>query len=227
MLGKYVGVGQQAARTLGMGDLPTAMTHENRDYFKNLATRCADSWGRSPSAFSFHGEARAETRNTIYQFREGVCVAVKRRDRTGQTDQSVVGMRLIGWLAPGDPKGGLTATWTPGAYAVLWRRRGPGEGASVVALTSPTRTFVRSEAKRAAGALPPPSAGKIRHWVRPPPPPPGSMTRVNLRTAPPTPTPATEPNAKVPPRSKQPFPAATLRPPTPAHRTESGSYATP
>jgi hypothetical protein len=127
---------------------------EKRAYLRNLATSSADAWGASPCPPSLQGETRVETRNTVYQFRDGVCFAVMRQDREWKTNPTaLIGMRLVGWL-PRDLRGGLRPSWEPGAYAVLWRQRGAKDAASSVALTSSTRAF----GSAAEAAAPPPSS---------------------------------------------------------------------
>src|SRR5215469_9942676 len=119
----------------------------NRAFLKDLASRSADEWGAKPCPSTWTGETRAETKNTVYQFRDGTCISVSRRDAECRTNPAdLVGMRLVGWLSPKDPDAGLSQSWRPGAYAVLWRPRnreeGPQTPESAVALTSATHTFV-------------------------------------------------------------------------------------
>lgn len=115
--------------------------NERRAFLKDLAARSADAWAKENAATtpSFRGETRVETKNTIYQFRDGTCVAVTRHDSGWRADPTVfIGMRLVGWLAYDDPSAGLIQDWRPGAYAVLWRSRKPSETHASVALTSAT-----------------------------------------------------------------------------------------
>jgi hypothetical protein len=110
-----------------------------RACLKDLVERWADAWGRASQVRQVRGDTRVETKNTIYQFRDGVCVAVTRREGSSRVDPTLfIGMRLVGWLAGRDPAQGLTHTWTKGAYAVLWRPREAHEPHSSVALTSST-----------------------------------------------------------------------------------------
>src|SRR5579883_1561752 len=127
---------------------------ERRLYLKDLAARQARLWGTAPVPPCFAGELRIETRNTVYELRDGVCQAASRRERapvSKSNPASFVGMRVVGWLTREDPQGGLTLDWRPGAYAVLWRPRAQGEEHSAVALTSSTIGF-----KRAMRTTPPP-----------------------------------------------------------------------
>lgn len=206
---------------------------ERRSFLKDLASRYADAWGGARDSSVFQGEGRVETRNTIYRVRDGVCVAVTRggrQDRGGagaSTPDSaahadptaLIGMRLVGWLAHEDPTAGLTETWRPGAYAVLWRQRAPYETHSSVALTSatvsyeskvpPPRIVSRAQAPSAVASTP------MRKSVPPPLPPrasahrrqplaklptsplppwaPSTLTRANIPMAPETPTPVRGP----------------------------------
>jgi hypothetical protein len=187
-------------------------------FLKDLAARCSDEWTNRKTDDPFHGDARVETRNTIYQFKDGICVSITRRDRPWTADPTVfIGMRIVGWLAYEDPRAGLVEGWRPGAYAVLWRPRAAGEQHSSVALTSATNVF---ELKQAAPApvrrsVPPPLPPAARASSVPPPPLPAkmslqkppTMTRVNIPNAPETPTP--------PMSRRTPAPASAGRPPLP------------
>jgi hypothetical protein len=162
--------------------------NENRAYLKELASRSADEWARKPCPATWTGETRAETKNTIYHFRDGTCVTVSRREAECRTNPAeLVGMRLIGWLSPRRPGAGLSHAWTPGAYAVLWRSRGADEGArseeAAVALTSATHTCVTARphsglVRSARPTVPRPSRPKL--------PRPDAPRRSNIPSAPAT-----------------------------------------
>jgi hypothetical protein len=195
---------------------------ERRSFLKDLAARCSNDWSERKTADPFRGDARVETRNTIYQFKDGVCVSITRRDRPWTADPTVfIGMRIVGWLAFEDPRAGLIASWRPGAYAVLWRPRAEGEQHSSVALTSATNVYeLKPGAPPVRRSVPPPLPPAARASSVPPPPPakmptkmmslqtPPTMTRVNIPQPPETPTP---PMSR-PPRSA---PTSAGRPPLP------------
>jgi hypothetical protein len=129
---------------------------ERRAYLKELAARSADRWSAAPPPPDVGGDTRIETRNTIYQLRDGVCFAVTRRSDEGarMSPPEFIGMRLVGWLSRDNPRAGLMQDWRPGAYAVLWRARAPGEEHSAIALTSSTVAF--RGAGRPLQSAPPP-----------------------------------------------------------------------
>jgi hypothetical protein len=199
---------------------------ERRTYLKELAARFARSWSKAPLPAAFAGETRIETRNTVYELVDGVCLGVRRQqgaDSRRAPPSAYVGMRMIGWLRREDPQGGITHAWTPGAYAVLWRPRAGGEEHSAIALTSTSQAFgagQRNSVPPAAPARParastppplPPARGAL--MPRPPTPPswippaPPSMTRVHHGSAPPAPeTPTPVRRTGTPP----PLPARAL-----------------
>lgn len=117
---------------------------QRRAYLKDLAARSARRWSNTPLPPCFAGETRIETRNTVYQLRDGVCYLVTRREEAGagrMHPSAFVGMRIVGWLLRDDPDAGITSEWRPGAYAVLWRPRDASEEHSAVALTSTSLAF--------------------------------------------------------------------------------------
>jgi hypothetical protein len=190
---------------------------DKRTYLKDLATQQADAWAASASPSTFAGEMRVETRNTVYTFKDGACVSVTRKGNAFKSDPTaIVGMRMIGWLFHDDPYAGLQHAWRPGAYAVLWRSRGPGEASSAVALTSTTTTMLAVRR-----TTPPPLP---RSSSRPPPlpvravslPPPLPARVVRASTTPPPPPAQTYGAVKI---STPPMPTfgAIGRPPTPSH----------
>jgi hypothetical protein len=215
---------------------------QRRAYLKDLAARSARRWSSTPLAPCFAGETRIETRNTVYQLRDGVCYLVTRREDAGvgrMHPSAFVGMRIVGWLLRDDPEAGITHEWRPGAYAVLWRPREVSEEHSAVALTSTSLAFrvvarnvqppplSAQPATTRSGristppplpfAIPPrstimPRAPSPPSWVPPPPP---SMTRVHMQDvpdAPETPTPPPMRRSSVPPPLP---PAARAVKPTP------------
>ncbi|HEY3817924.1 MAG TPA: hypothetical protein VGL81_12170 [Polyangiaceae bacterium] len=190
---------------------------ERRAYLKQLASQSARRWSASPLPPSLAGETRIETRNTVYQLREGVCYEVSRHEGAGagrMHPSAFVGMRLVGWLMRDDPHAGIALEWKAGAYAVLWRPRQAHEEHSAVALTSTSHAF-RAVARRLSTPPPLPRAASrstlLPQPVTPPswiPPVPASTTRLHLGQIPPapeTPTPA------VPRR------VSSMPPPLPTH----------
>ena len=205
-----------------------------RTYLKDLATQLADAWAASATPAALSGDARVDTRNTNYVFKDGVCASITRRDRAWRSDPTeMIGMRLVGFLLHDDPYAGLQQKWRPGAYAVLWRARRAGDTHSSVALTSATTAMT---VERRAFVPPPLPARAVRRISTPPPLPARalqrpvspvsmvipklpSMTRINVPTPPMTPTPTTQPHAVTPLRAlgSRPIP-----PPLPA-RARTGS----
>src|SRR5262245_32244238 len=117
---------------------------DRRQRLKALVTRSAEAWASVASPARFGGESRVETRNTVYQFNDGVCYAVTRRGgEWRESPTSLIGMRLIGWIMPADADAGLLDRWRPGAYAVLHKPAEPGMTTATVALTSATVGFAR------------------------------------------------------------------------------------
>ena len=109
-----------------------------RALLKKLAS--VTDWDQTTRA-AFEGESWVETRNTIYRFRDGVCVAVARRDpRKKERGSALLGMRLVGWVEGGPSCSRLSYEWTPGAYALLWRPERAGVDESI-AMTSCTTAF--------------------------------------------------------------------------------------
>jgi hypothetical protein len=203
-----------------------------RAYLKDLAARSARAWGSTPLPPVFAGETRIETRNTIYQLRDGVCYAVNRNEEAGQGrahPSAFVGMRIVGWLMREDPRAGISLDWRPGAYAVLWRSRAGSTEHSAVALTSSSSAF-RVVARTVPAPLPEPSRQSapppatlrvppplVARAPAPPsfaPPAPPSTTRMHpsvVPQPPDTPTPLRR-TASVPP----PLPSSRQAPSRPA-----------
>jgi hypothetical protein len=185
-----------------------ATMSSSRSVLRELATNNADAWARTTFDSKFAGEMRIETRNTIYDFKNGACSGVTRGDRAFRTDPTtLIGMRFLGWLRPSEPNAGLRDEWEPGAYAVLWRPRRANEPTSCVALTSAAIAF-----------------SAVRRRSTPPPlhPRPKSMTRMNtIPPAPSTPTPSTLPRSTRPPVAPTPSRVSVAPPPLPpaARRT--------
>ncbi len=121
---------------------------ERRALLKELANSSVGSWAAAHRPAVFDGSTRVETRNTVYQFLDGVCFAVSRRDAsasapdTNSTTSDFVGMRIVGFLIHGGDQPTVVQAWRPGAYAVLWRQSALGESSSTFALTSQTTGFV-------------------------------------------------------------------------------------
>ena len=89
------------------------------------------------------GECWLETRNTLYRFRDRICVAVAGREpRKHARARVLVGMRLVGWLSGTSERSFFSYEWEAGACAVLWRSSEAGSD-EAMALTSPTTTFAR------------------------------------------------------------------------------------
>jgi hypothetical protein len=188
-----------------------------RAYLKELAARSARRWSTAPLPASLSGETRVETRNTIYQLRDGVCYAVTRHagaESRGMHPSSFVGMRIVGWLTHDSPQTGIRPDWSPGAYAVLWRPRLPSEEHSAVALTSSSHAFravtpsVPDVSRRPSSPPPlPPAVPRSTLLPRPvtPPawihdPPPLSTTRVHMGQIPAAPeTPTVRRPSSIPP----------------------------
>jgi hypothetical protein len=178
---------------------------ERRVFLKTLAHKSAEAWASSPVDPALRGETRIETRNTIYQLRDGVCVGVTRRTSNGwRADPTVfIGMRVVGWLAYENPRAGLAPAWRPGSYAVLWRPRRTADIHSSVALTSATLAFEKvSPPKKStppplparASSPPPPPPAPARTSAPPPPPPvPVAATARLMLQRPPTPVAARPP----------------------------------
>ncbi len=98
----------------------------------------------------FAGEAWIESRNTIYRFFDGVCIDVAGREARRASARTMVGMRLVGWLA--DDGFRFTNEWNSGACAVLWRPEAAGVE-EAMAMTSATIAFVRGSSSAHLQAL--------------------------------------------------------------------------
>jgi len=112
---------------------------ERRALLKRIAS--VTNWDTATRA-TLEGESWIETRNTIYRFRDGVCVDVACRDRKKRQRASIlVGMRLVAWLVS-EPGGRLRLSyaWRAGASAVLWRAETDGTE-EAMAMTSPANAF--------------------------------------------------------------------------------------
>jgi hypothetical protein len=185
---------------------------QRRAYLKNLAARSARRWSAAPLAPCFAGETRIETRNTVYQLRDGVCYVVTRREDAGagrMHPSAFVGMRIVGWLLRDDPEVGITSEWRPGAYAVLWRPREGSEEHSAVALTSASLGF--RVVARSVGAQ-----ARTPTFRPPAPPPPAPATVRSGRSSTPPPLPLAIPRSTVLPRP--PAPPSWI-PPAPSSMT--------
>jgi hypothetical protein len=89
----------------------------------------------------FAGESWIESRNTLYRFFDGVCIDIAARGaRRGSSARTLIGMRLVGWLA--DDGFHFTNEWQAGACAVLWRPGALGVE-EAMGMTSATTAFVR------------------------------------------------------------------------------------
>ena len=187
-----------------------------RTRLKELVARCGPLWEQTPLPESLAGESRIETRNTLYELRDGVCHSVHRDSVGGSFDPALfLGMRVVGWLPSGERGTTLSLQWQPGAHAVLWRpKTGPGDR-SAIALTSPSVAFRQTAPCPSAPpparprSVPPPLPLSIRRpaLARPPTPPslarppPLSRWRVLGGASPPppeTPTPARRSSAPPP-----------------------------
>lgn len=193
-----------------------------RAYLRDLATELGDQWATAPTPAQLRARLRVETKNTIYEFADGACATVTRRQSGLRSDAAdILGMRILGWLWPDDPYAGLQIVWRPGAYAVLWRPRRPHEATAQVALTSASTAVAIVHRP----SVPPPLPKSIAtpsgmRRISQPPPLPASMTRVHVPPPPATPTPATLPRTIPPPRPARPLP-----PPIPRRATSSDSIA--
>jgi hypothetical protein len=179
---------------------------QRRAYLKDLATRSARRWSSAPLAPCFAGETRIETRNTVYQLRDGVCYLVTRREDAGvgrMHPSAFVGMRIVGWLLRDDPDAGITMEWRPGAYAVLWRPREASEEHSAVALTSTSLAF-----RVVARTVQPPALP-----TQPPASLPATARSGRISTPPPLPL-AIPPRSTIMPRA--PSPPSWIPPPPPS-----------
>ncbi len=112
--------------------------HPRKALLKRLAT--VTDWEAASNA-RFKGESWLQSRNTVYRFRDGICCEVAGRDRArADRASTLLGMRLIGWIA--DDGRFFTDQWADGACAVLWRAGGGGAEESM-AMTSATTSFAR------------------------------------------------------------------------------------
>ena len=79
----------------------------------------------------FAGECWLESRNTLYRFRDGACIAVgcENARKARARREPLVGMRLVGWIAGSAERAVFTYEWQAGACAVLWREAASRGGA--------------------------------------------------------------------------------------------------
>jgi hypothetical protein len=112
--------------------------HPRKALLKRLAT--VSDWEAASHA-NFEGESWLQSRNTVFRFRDGICLEVASRDRArGNRAGTLLGMRLLGWVV-GEGRV-FTDQWAEGACAVLWRAGGGGTEESM-AMTSATTSFAR------------------------------------------------------------------------------------
>ncbi len=117
----------------------------NRQWLKDLATTEKGSWMTAVLPSHLDGLRRLETRHTVYVFEDAECTEVVRRGAPDDSESSMVGMRIVGWLLEVEGARRLVGTWLPGARAILWRAPRVGERESKIALTSPSFGFVCCE----------------------------------------------------------------------------------
>ena len=157
-----------------------------RELLKRLAS--VSDWGGGTRT-AFEGESWIETKNTIYRFRDGVCTQVAcRAGRKKARARSLVGMRLVAWLAGTDQHSRLAYEWEPGAYAVLWRAEDE-DGDEVMAMTSRTVSFTLGRSPAFVQAIhdhAPPCDSQLVRRVQTP-------TRAHLAPRPPLPSYASRP----------------------------------
>lgn len=218
-------------------------------WLEQLANSQVAAWAVTHPRDSLQGKLRLDTRNTVYRFLDGFCYAATRYDgTTSERLRRFVGMRLIGWVAPGDSS--FIEEWSLGAYAVLWR---PGRGEddeAAFALTSSTCHFAAEVPARPpplpgswsgntptprtfpSASMAPASAPRLRS--DPPPLPASARVRVpGPRPAPPTLRPTvTSPNihTSLPRPPLAPRPAIPQRPmsaPPPPPRRATANSAPP
>src|SRR5260221_3684754 len=117
------------------------LLQNKRRYLHKLAAACAAAWREAPCQPEMRGGTRVETKNTVYRFRDGICISVTRQDGAWRSDPTaLIGMKLVGWLAR-TPNAELANEWEPGAYAVLWRPREGADVPSSIGLTSAAHLF--------------------------------------------------------------------------------------
>lgn len=112
----------------------------NREWLKDLATTKKQAWLTATLPTHLDGSRRLETARTIYVFEDGVCTEVARREAPEETESSMVGMRIVGWLLDVEGERRMVRRWLPGARAILWRVSENGD--SKIALTSRSFGFV-------------------------------------------------------------------------------------
>ncbi len=114
----------------------------NREWLKDLATTKREAWLTETLPTHLDGSRRLETARTIYVFENGECTEVARRDAPeDETESSMVGMRIVGWLLDVEGERRMARRWVPGARAILWRASEDGRD-SKIALTSRSFGFV-------------------------------------------------------------------------------------
>jgi hypothetical protein len=117
----------------------------NREWLKQLAASETKTWMTAVAPLGLAGVHRLETRHTIYVFKDGVCADMARRDGEEQSnsDLTMIGMRVVGWLLDIEGQRRLLERWLPGARAVMWRAPTNANGkSSRIAMTSPSFGFV-------------------------------------------------------------------------------------
>jgi hypothetical protein len=172
-----------------------------RNHLKELARRFASDWAASAVPLCLTGESRFETRNTIYQIRDGICHTVIREVEEGHgtaVASEMTGMRVVAWLGT---DGAPTLSWEPGLRAVLWRPRADGSR-SAIAMTSRSIAF-----RKLNRSAPPPRVPARRTDT--PPPLPSVMVRPSVVPPP--------PNRDASPPSRTGMQARKGPPPLPRH----------
>lgn len=125
-----------------------------RAYVKKVAIERRGLWAAGQALVDLRGEVRLSTKNTIYQFRDGIVYSVTRQNKGFMADPTeLIGMRLVGWLPSAAPYVAIREMFRPGAYAVLFR---PAEEGGKVALTSAAMELIRL---RASDVPAPPKSG--------------------------------------------------------------------
>jgi hypothetical protein len=113
----------------------------SRPALREIASSASlQAWATSCPVDAFQGVCRVESQNATYLFQNGRCFAVSGRGaRAGTTSPELVGMRIAGWLVPGDDVR-VSRTWRVGARAVLIAAAERGRKAKT-ALTSQVIAF--------------------------------------------------------------------------------------
>ncbi len=142
-------------------------------FLVKLAPSSAHGWLALGSEV-FAGKSELETANSVYVFRDGVLVSrAKRRSPSSETKASLVGLRLVGFLAEEDRLYALSPRWRPASLGVLFRPSPDAE--------PDPKAFVVTTATVAFGREPAPSGPRLRRAMSPPSvrtPVPASLTRL-------------------------------------------------